>query len=79
MTFLYKSTPLINHERIVKDDKEEQHGAKGTVERMDARPENLYYREHVARYEFAQTYIKGGPILDIASGTGYGSELLPIL
>lgn len=51
-------------------------GSKGIVERMDVRPDNLYYKEHVTRYEFAQTYIKGGPILDIASGTGYGSELL---
>lgn len=43
---------------------------------MHVNPDSLYYREHVARYEFARNYINDGPILDIASGTGYGSELL---
>lgn len=50
--------------------------SKGITERMHVNPDSLYYREHVARYEFARNYINDGPILDIASGTGYGSELL---
>lgn len=50
--------------------------SKGITERMHVNPSSLYYWEHVARYEFARNYINDGPILDIASGTGYGSELL---
>lgn len=34
-------------------------------------------QEHIARYKFAERYIKGNMVvLDIACGSGYGSELL---
>lgn len=32
--------------------------------------------DHVARYGFASKYVKGNFVLDIACGTGYGSDLL---
>lgn len=32
--------------------------------------------DHVARYEFGSRYVKGKFVLDIACGTGYGSDLL---
>lgn len=38
-------------------------------------PEWLY-AEHLARYEFAAQFAKGKNVLDVACGTGYGSELL---
>jgi ubiquinone/menaquinone biosynthesis C-methylase UbiE len=43
---------------------------------MDVRPESLFYHEHLARYRFAETYIRRGRTLDIATGTGYGANLL---
>lgn len=46
------------------------------VERMDVHPENIYYHEHVARYQFVLSQHPAGPILDIATGTGYGADLL---
>mgnify|MGYP003392931026 CR=1 FL=1 len=33
-------------------------------------------KEHVARYRFAQKYTKNKKVLDIACGTGYGSNML---
>jgi 2-polyprenyl-3-methyl-5-hydroxy-6-metoxy-1,4-benzoquinol methylase len=33
-------------------------------------------REHVARYEFAETFCAAKTVADIACGTGYGSEIL---
>ena len=39
-------------------------------------PETNIYKEHVARYNFASKYIKGKKVLDIACGSGYGSEIL---
>lgn len=39
-------------------------------------PETNIYKEHVARYYFASKYIKGKKVLDIACGSGYGSEIL---
>ena len=39
-------------------------------------PNTNIYKEHVARYEFASKYIKSKKILDIACGSGYGSEIL---
>lgn len=50
--------------------------SNGIVERMDVRPENLFYQEHVVRYNLARKYISPKPLLDIAAGTGYGSNLL---
>ncbi len=32
--------------------------------------------DHVARYTFAQRYIQGKVVLDIACGTGYGSDMM---
>ena len=32
--------------------------------------------DHIARYEFASTYVRGKLVLDIACGTGYGSKIL---
>jgi len=42
------------------------------VERMPA-DGSLYYREHMARYEFAMRQARPGVTLDIATGTGYGA------
>jgi GT2 family glycosyltransferase/2-polyprenyl-3-methyl-5-hydroxy-6-metoxy-1,4-benzoquinol methylase len=36
----------------------------------------LVYAEHISRYRFAAQFVAGKRVLDIASGTGYGSELL---
>lgn len=33
-------------------------------------------REHIARYEFAKPYCEGKTVADIASGTGFGMEIL---
>ena len=46
------------------------------VERMEVQPDSIFYHEHVARYRFAETYLQPGWTLDIACGTGYGSERL---
>lgn len=34
------------------------------------------YSEHLVRYLFAASYVKNKVVLDIASGTGYGSQIL---
>ncbi len=39
-------------------------------------PETNIYKEHVARYNFAAKYTKSKKVLDIACGSGYGSEIL---
>jgi 2-polyprenyl-3-methyl-5-hydroxy-6-metoxy-1,4-benzoquinol methylase/glycosyltransferase involved in cell wall biosynthesis len=36
----------------------------------------LIYAEHISRYRFAAQFVAGKRVLDVASGTGYGSELL---
>jgi len=46
------------------------------VERMSVQPESLFYHEHLARYRFAVQHMQPGRTLDIASGTGYGANLL---
>lgn len=46
------------------------------VERIEADPSVLYYQEHLARYRFSDTFVRRGNVLDIATGTGYGSEYL---
>lgn len=46
------------------------------VERMSVQPESLFYHEHLARYRFAAQHVQPGRTLDIASGTGYGTNLL---
>ena len=35
------------------------------------------WSDHVARYEFANRYVKDKTVLDIACGTGYGGRALP--
>lgn len=37
---------------------------------------HMVYGEHIVRYEAAQKLVKGKTVLDIASGSGYGSALL---
>lgn len=32
--------------------------------------------DHIARYEFASSYVKGKNVLDLSCGTGYGSKIL---
>ena len=34
------------------------------------------FKEHVIRYRFASAYVKNKRVLDMACGTGYGSEML---
>ena len=46
------------------------------VERMQVHPESLFYHEHVARYRLAETYLRPGPTLDLACGSGYGTDRL---
>jgi SAM-dependent methyltransferase len=46
------------------------------VERMKVHPESLFYHEHVARYRFAETHLRPGPTLDLACGSGYGTDRL---
>ena len=53
-----------NGERLVPKDKQ-------------CGPETEIYKEHMKRYEFAQTFIKKDDnVLDLACGVGYGSKLL---
>ena len=40
------------------------------VERIAVDPASLFYREHLARYEFSAEQIRPGRTLDIACGTG---------
>jgi ubiquinone/menaquinone biosynthesis C-methylase UbiE len=37
---------------------------------------NLIYAEHITRYLSAETIVKGKVVLDIASGSGYGTKIL---
>lgn len=34
------------------------------------------FRDHVERYRFAARFVRGARVLDVACGTGYGSEIL---
>jgi SAM-dependent methyltransferase len=48
-------------------------------ERLDlsVEPEHAgIVREHLARYEFASSFVKGKNVLDVACGTGYGAAML---
>jgi SAM-dependent methyltransferase/glycosyltransferase involved in cell wall biosynthesis len=51
-----------------------------TGERMipEIHHEGMIYAEHMARYLFASQFVKGKRVLDIASGTGYGTEMLAV-
>lgn len=42
----------------------------------DSTMDNIIYNEHKARYDFACQFVKGKIVLDIASGSGFGSSLL---
>ncbi|WP_348639420.1 class I SAM-dependent methyltransferase [Salibacterium salarium] len=41
----------------------------------EMKPENGMLLEHLARYTFAASYVKGR-VLDIATGTGYGAQMI---
>lgn len=48
-------------------------------ERLEMKPEvesSLIYNEHLVRYELAKDYVIGKTVLDVASGSGYGADLL---
>ena len=47
-------------------------------ERMipDLHHEAVIYAEHIVRYLFAARFVKGKRVLDVASGVGYGADLL---
>lgn len=49
---------------------------KYTGERMQNHKESDIYKLHMGRYDFALQYAKGKNTLDIACGTGYGTEFL---
>jgi ubiquinone/menaquinone biosynthesis C-methylase UbiE len=51
---------------------------KDTGERMvpEFHSGQLMYAEHVTRYICAQDFVKGKVVLDIASGSGYGTQIL---
>lgn len=49
---------------------------KFTGERMANHPDSLMYQVSMARYKFAQQFCKNKTILDIACGSGYGSNFL---
>lgn len=38
--------------------------------------DNIIYNEHKVRYEFACQFVEGMKVLDIASGSGYGTSML---
>lgn len=50
------------------------------VERLDPKIDSTseVYHEHIARYLFAQKYVRGKRVLDVACGTGYGSHMLAL-
>lgn len=45
------------------------------VERIEAE-NSLAFADHCARYDFASTKLQPGVVLDISSGSGFGSEIL---
>lgn len=42
----------------------------------DSAKNNIIYNEHLIRYEFAKEFVKERTVLEIACGTGYGSNML---
>ena len=38
--------------------------------------DGLVYGEHIVRYLFASRFVHGKRVLDVASGVGYGSDML---
>lgn len=55
-----------------------QSGLEDTGERLIPKlhQKSITYGEHLARYKAALSVVKGKTVLDIACGTGYGSQLL---
>jgi len=49
-----------------------------TGERMipEHNKEDIIYSEHILRYNFAKQFVKGKRVLDIACGSGYGTNIL---
>lgn len=55
----------------------EEQGTEFTGERViPGRVDPNLWNEHVSRYHFAATFVRGGNILDIGCGAGYGTALL---
>jgi ubiquinone/menaquinone biosynthesis C-methylase UbiE len=50
--------------------------ASHVVERIAQDDDSLFFHEHAARYRFGIGQIDRGPVLDIATGTGYGARML---
>jgi ubiquinone/menaquinone biosynthesis C-methylase UbiE len=42
---------------------------------MAVHPGSLFFQEHLARYTFARDRLRPGGVLDMACGTGYGTDL----
>ncbi len=60
MCELETSRPVLTGERVVPDDE----NCRET------------FLEHVARYRFAQSFVRGLRVLDVACGVGYGTAML---
>ena len=48
----------------------------GAVERLPVRETSPWWGEHRSRYRYAQRFVSGKSVLDIACGTGFGTEML---
>lgn len=57
-------------------NKQQEKELRYTGERLVTRVINSTMIEHLHRYAFAQNFIAGKEVLDIASGEGYGSNLM---
>ncbi len=51
-------------------------GAEHAEERLAFDITNPWWGEHVARYHYAASFVKGKRVLDVACGTGFGLEIL---